>query len=493
MITQLKWLKMKFTLTTIAFCLSVQFSYAENNKVTPFLELPNLNLPDIQPKQPQIQPNLSLQSEQQNREKPPELNDDDLKQNLQLTEYIINQALLNKDWNTLARIIKFYPAMQGADPMLVKYIQGALYRQQGKHKQAIAAYQWMMDQEADLTMVRFDLAAMQFENKQYKDARKNFEMVSKAQDLPEYIQGYLQQYLMVITQQLEWSGSLELSAMYNDNVNQTSAERYINFGGLIFEKNTANLPKSAYGTGYDFTLNRQWNLQTHHFLTLSGQVAADFYDDASEYNEITAQLKTGYKFQNIKSWLKIEPMLSQRILDHDSYSQDWGVATEYGYILKPDWQLMANYLWSDRNYQSDDLLTYAGKTHAFSTTAVHFLHPNQVIFAGLSHQIEQLQDKSESSKRYGIQLGLIQQWQSGWNLRTNLGYAYRKFEDINIFNPQIRKDKELQANFSLGQQAWQWNGFSPKLNYSYVNIDSNREDLYSRKNHQIALSVESNF
>lgn len=58
--------------------------------------------------------------------------------------------------------------------MLALYAQGAVYRQQGKHKLAIQQYQNMLEKDASLDYVRFDLGAMLFENRQYRQAEKYF-------------------------------------------------------------------------------------------------------------------------------------------------------------------------------------------------------------------------------------------------------------------------------------------------------------------------------
>ncbi|HHP0302311.1 surface lipoprotein assembly modifier [Acinetobacter baumannii] len=457
------------------------------------LQLPQLTIPQIQTQQPEIKSNLNPQINSTD-EKMPELNDEDLKNNVQLTQYIINQALAHQDWNTLQRINKFYPAMQGADPMLVKYVQGTLYRQQAKHKKAIAAYQWMLNQEPTLHTVRFDLAAMQFENKQYKDAQHNFEIVQQTKESPDFIQHLIKQYLQAIDQQSQLSGTLQVGVAYNDNVNQGNDINTVLIQDLVeFEKSPDSLARSSWGYDYNLHLNKDWNIYKNHFLTLNSDISTDLYSSLPEYNEYIAQIKTGYKFQNVNSWLKIEPFISKRFLDNNSYSQDMGLQTEYGRWLQKKWQVIGNLAWIDRNYNASSYAGYEGNNYLLSGTAVHFLKQNQIVFAGLNYQQDKFEDTAESSKRYGVQFGAIQQWPSGWLMRINAGVGYKKYEDINVFKLSIRKDKEYQAGFSLENQAWQWNGFTPKLAYSFIKVDSNQADIYSKKINQLTLSLETSF
>ncbi|MFY3701891.1 hypothetical protein ACOTD6_30010, partial [Achromobacter xylosoxidans] len=67
---------------------------------------------------------------------PVELTDQDLARNLKLTERILNQAMLQEDWNTLRRVMRFYPWMTGVDPILRDYVHGALLRRDGRLAEA---------------------------------------------------------------------------------------------------------------------------------------------------------------------------------------------------------------------------------------------------------------------------------------------------------------------------------------------------------------------
>lgn len=503
-------LKNRLNLITFSLCslIVATSAYSAENVIQPqILELPKFNLPDIQ-QQPQIKSNIenATTAEQQ---QPQELNDEDLKQNIELAEFIIQQALQQKNWRTLKRIMQYYPDIPNADPMLVHYIRGAIYRNEAKHKKAITEYREMLNSAPDLTMVRFDLAAMQFENKQYRDAKQNFSIVQKTPDLPPEIQAYLQQYLMAIDKQKQLNGTLELGALYNDNVNQASDNKFLTLKTLaIIEnedgdeqlaivdiqipKDKASYPQSSFGYHYNLGLNKQWNIYANHFLTAGGSISTDLYEAAPDYNELLIQFKSGYQFQNVNSWLKAEPLIMKRLLDYDDYSLDKGMSLEYGRFIKQKWQLSGNYLWLDRSYDQG-LERYDGNTNIFSTTAVYFHNPQTALFSGLSYQDDDLNDQSESSKRYSIQFGAVKQWASGFNLKTNLSYAYRDFNAPNFLKGIIREDNEYQIGLDLSQQKWNWFGFTPKLTYSYLNVDSNIEELYSRKNHKIAFTLQTNF
>ena len=83
----------------------------------------------------------------------------------------INAAIIAKDWSRLEQLLKQYKQVADKDQTLYDYGLGALYRHQGKQKQAIALYRQILARQPDLHYPRFDLAMMLFEDKQYQAAK----------------------------------------------------------------------------------------------------------------------------------------------------------------------------------------------------------------------------------------------------------------------------------------------------------------------------------
>jgi len=120
-------------------------------------------------KDPQIQPDLLLNQ--------PSLNTPTtapVKEGSSLEESI-NFAIVSKDWQKLEKLLNQYRTTTNFDPILYDYGLGALYRYQGRQKEAIALYQQILKRQPDLHYPRFDLAMMLYEDKRYVEAKTELE------------------------------------------------------------------------------------------------------------------------------------------------------------------------------------------------------------------------------------------------------------------------------------------------------------------------------
>ena len=104
---------------------------------------------------------------------------------------------------------------------------------------------------------------------------------------------------------------------------------------------------------------------------------------------------------------------------------------------------------------------------------------------------DHLKDKSESSQSTGLRFGTIHT-NNFLNIRADLRYANRNFEDENFWYNEKRKDKIYETTVTVWQNKIQWKNFTPKLNYKYQNIDSNLE-LYTRNNSSFFLTIDKTF
>ncbi len=120
-------------------------------------------------KTPQIQPELLLNQ--------PSLNTPSvtpLAEGSSLEESI-NFAIVNKDWQMLENLLAQYRLTPNFDQTLYDYGLGALYRHQGRQKEAIALYQQLLERQPNLHYPRFDLAMMLYEDKRYTEAKIQLE------------------------------------------------------------------------------------------------------------------------------------------------------------------------------------------------------------------------------------------------------------------------------------------------------------------------------
>lgn len=424
--------------------------------------------------------------DQHKQTEPTNVTDEDLKRNPKMAEVIINASLQNRDWKTLQKVLPLYRQAAQHDPMLVLYAQGALYRQQGKHKQAIQAYQTMLEKDAHLDYVRFDLGAMLFENRQYRQAQEIFLSTKNNPEMDASFRMLAEQFLVQITKQDRVTGKAHIRMLHNDNVNQTTKGRYLNFAGLIFEKTP---PISSFGTNYALTLEQDYNLDKQHFVNWSVSVDGLNYASAHNFDEHSFNIDLNYKWQDIKSWFNFGPTVEWRWLNQDYYVDIYGISTNYGRWLSPRWQVNLNGRWMNKTYKNTAYQMFNGQTFSASSSLMYVLSANALIFGGLSVQKDDLNRKSEGFNQYGLNMGIYKEWQNGLNIISNMQMASRKYEQSLMH----RKDQRLNAMINIGHKKLNFFQIQPKLGFQYDDVDSNIDQFYTRKIKQWMLTFEKKF
>ena len=402
----------------------------------------------------------------------------------------INAAIIAKDWSRLEQLLKQYKQVADKDQTLYDYGLGALYRHQGKQKQAIALYRQILARQPDLHYPRFDLAMMLFEDKQYQAAKTELELAQPHLALP--LQRLVDQILANMQKAQRWQPSLNLSYESTDNVNQASDLKEIRLGNATFVRSGDSLPQSAHGIDYTLGASRELNLSSNHYLYSNFEVDGVDYWDNHDYSEITARANLGYRYKDIHQSWGIIPLFEQNWLGGDRYNQNYGATLEYNRQLNQQWQLSGNVGHIQKRYQDSSIADrYDGHSNSIAGLVLYQPKPNWLVYGGADYMRDDLSDEAESSNRKGIRLGGVYSTeQLVW--RGSMRYAKRDFWADNFWYNKKRHDDEYQFNASLSHKKLQWHGFKPKLNYSYQKIASNL-DLYDRQNNNWFISFDKSF
>jgi Thioredoxin domain-containing protein len=418
--------------------------------------------------------------------------EEELHKNPDLAEQLINTNLVNQNWNVLAELLPIYAQIEGHDPILLSYAQGAFYRHQGKHGLAIAEYRSILASSPELVYVRFDLAAMLFENKEYEAAKDQFHKV-KAADLPEPLPTVINQYLEAIQKQTGWDFNAGLQYTRTDNVNNASSIEEIKIGSLIFVKNEDALPQSANGISYNLGASRDIPLQGQHYAVFNTRLYGIDYWDNKDYSELTIRAGAGYKYQNFQTEFSLIPFIEQSWLGGQRYGFNQGIGLELRQWLNHQNQIAGTYHYINKSYINSAYKRYEGQLQHVSLSLIHFFSPTLIFIGGVDAQWDNLNGKDESSEKYGVHAGVIKEWGSSISTRTNVRFARRTFNDEHFLMPQTRKDNEYQLDLSFWHRKIYWRGITPRLNFRYIKIDSNIPEFYTRDSRQFFISFEKTF
>ncbi|QDQ88392.1 DUF560 domain-containing protein [Alcaligenaceae bacterium SJ-26] len=456
----------------------------------PFLPQPQTPTPSIVHRQP-AQP----------AQPPVELTDQDLAGDIKLTELILNQAMLQEDWDTLRRIMRFYPWMRGVDPVLRDYIQGALLRHDGRLADAIALYRQLVEQHPDLDYVRLELSTMLMEDRQFERSNAELALLHQRQLSDPAAQHSVEQYRQALAQQRRWNFRISAGLAYNNNVNSANRDRMLYLpvaaGGwtfwVPFAKGSDALPKSDWGLKYSGGANVERNIDGHHYYTLGADIDGVSYQEQRDYSDRTLTLRGGYKWQDADIWFSATPQVSQAWMGGRRYSHNHGLALEYGWRPSPDWQLMGAWLWLKRKYDDRDYAAYDGHLDILSLTAVRTLSPSLLAFGSLGLQRESTTAREYAYRFPWAQLGVVKTFGSTLGARLSARYGRQSYDQpYALFLNQERRDRELRLDASLWAPGFTIAGLEPKLNISYLRITSNLP-MYARDRTEVSLMFEKRF
>lgn len=405
----------------------------------------------------------------------------------------INHAILYRDWHSLEKLLPVYQNVKDYDKTLYGYAKGALYRSKYQHKKAVKAYQEIINDNPDLAYVRFDLGVMAFENKQYKTARKEILAAKDALEAP--MQRLAESYLAQIDKIERTSVNIKANYEQTDNVNNAPTSQVIQWQGKTWVRDEDSRPKSAKGVSYGVSASKTIAVADNHFITTDIQTEGVYYGNVKGFNEQNISAAMGYKYQDVKNSVSISPFFEKQWFDGDAYHDTTGFAIKATRHLSSSWQINGYLRYANKDYEIQQLArSYDAEVYSLGMGLSHAVRRNLVLFGGISYIQDDTKAEEKSSKSYGANIGLMAQKDDMVGGQLSLHYAWREFEAKDGFIYDfVRKDNEYAAQLALWSPKISYQNLMPKLNLQYHKIDSNMEQLYSRENTQIFVSMDKKF
>ena len=111
---------------------------------------------------------------------------------------------MERQWDFLAALLPVYQSIPAHNPTLYKYAHGALARTKAKHRQAVRDFGEILQKEPDLHYVRLDYMSMLFENRQYRQAKQQADILLSDSNTPEPIRQLAEQAKTAVDKQQKW-------------------------------------------------------------------------------------------------------------------------------------------------------------------------------------------------------------------------------------------------------------------------------------------------
>ncbi|MDO5059433.1 MAG: surface lipoprotein assembly modifier [Neisseria sp.] len=405
----------------------------------------------------------------------------------------LNRSLNERRYDRAAALLPRYRELPDADKVLADFAQGAIWREEGRHKEAVALYRKLLDGRPELQTVRLDLAAMLFEDRQDRDSGKLFDEAEQM-GLPEDVLPRIEQYREALAGRGSWQFSLGGGYVQDDNLNNVSDSKTIRlpqFGNLPFEKDEAYLPKSGRGAEYNISASRDISLTGNHYLALGASADGVLYWDNHDYDDVTFRLEAGYRNKSLKQDWSLVPFAEHRRTANERYYIRSGFDAAYSRWLSNRWRVSANGALAWKNYTGErtarDAAANVGVTYLAGSSAY--------LFGGVNYGRDKMHNRPESSSvRTGAYAGWGQSWPWHFGSRAVLSRYNERYDGEHyIFRDRRRKDKVLGTTLSLWNDKLSFWQITPRLNWRYTKVNSNLPDLHSYGKHKLFFSFEKSF
>ena len=408
-------------------------------------------------------------------------------------------SIKQKQWNAVVYFLDEYRTLTDADPLLLAYAKGALARIQGNMEQAATEYRQLLGLNPEFLPGQLELARVLFEDHQDKEAEVVFTQISAKLD-PDNEQQTgvyrtVESFRKALEQRRDWSTSIALGAVWNDNLNQSSESRtclLLSQGQCIYERKIPDAI-SATGLDYELTLNKHTPITSHNGLYFRSLLYGKSYDDYTDYNESTLITQLGYRYQDLDDQIQLAPSFEFSAYGNKAMYSALGLHGEWTHNFSNKQMLKVQGDYKELRYKKQNYERYNGPSYSANATMWQVLPNSWTLFGGVDGLDRQADDKPYGYLQLGVRLGVSKSFSNV--LSTTFFTSFREQTYKAYSNILGAKRNDHESSYTLVMKSPQLSilGFAPSLTIKHSNINSNVDWLYSRENNQVSLKLEKNF
>lgn len=408
-------------------------------------------------------------------------------------------ALQQKQWDAVIYFLEQYQTLPQADPLLIAYTLGALARQRGHMAEAQAAYQEVLRLNPSFLPGQLELARVLFEDHQNQPSQRLFEDISRQldQDNPQQA-GVIQTvelFLAALNQRVGWSGTIGIGSIWTDNLNQSAQSRsclLVYMNQCVYERKVPDAI-SAQGLDYELSLSKNTPLTGHNSLYFRALNYGKRYDDYADYNENTFLAEFGYQYQNLTQQFQLAPLVELSHYGDASMYQALGIHALWATQPSSTTLFRLQGRYKELEYLKAHYQHYDGPSLSLTGTLWKTLPDQWTLFAGLDALDKKAADKPYGYFQTGVSLGVIKTMAEHFQTTLIASVRDKKFDAYSAILGETREDQITTYQLIVKAPNASFLGFSPSLLLKHSRTESNVDWLYSHKNTQISLKIESQF
>ncbi|EJL38457.1 cytochrome c biogenesis factor [Caulobacter sp. AP07] len=409
-------------------------------------------------------------------------------------------SLARRQWPDARRFLKAYLALPERDPMLVRYAQGLLARQDGDLRAAERALRELLTLKPDFMPGRIELARVLFENQHDREALSAFQAILA--DLPTSepsgagVRRSVEGFVAALRQRGAWRGSLALGPGYNSNINQASGSYACLLPGpdglCFFDRKTPD-PLGAASVSFEAALNRRMPLRGSSGLSLRALAYGELYPEEGAYSQATLIAQAGFDYRTAGLALGVAPSLDIGTLGAQRLYDAPGVHIELSRAFGPSTLIKLEGDYKVLRYRQAAFAPLDGAQASLFLTALRGLKHGWTVFGGFDLADKDADQPVNAYRQAGLRLGAVTPTFAGLNANVFASVRRKRWDAVNETLEARRRDDEQAVTAIVRAPRLKMVGLTPSLTVQYAKVASSIDWLFSYEKVAASLKLERVF
>ena len=400
--------------------------------------------------------------------------------------------------NTAEMLLQRFP-LQGPNAVnRTLFIEGLILKKREALPQAATKFRAALANDPRLTLVRAELAKVLVRMNEPESAKHHLELLATEVQDPQQQAG-IRSFIDSLNTSHPFTFSGFVSIAPSSNINNGSSHDTVYSPGIagvngvdpLGTISAASQKQSGIGVVAGGSVGYSKNLSSHVQAVVAASASGTYYPltgltGAGLSQSAELRYLTGRGYVGLGGVASEGVDTLARALSYTSYGPR--MSQIHRLSERDQLQVSATYEW--RNYagspvNNGNALTLSSVfTHALDSSA------NVALILGYDSVTQQNAFNSYYGSTFG--LGFYKELPRGFTVQAQGSAHIAQFYDQNPFTLTTRYDDNLTSSLNLTKRDWNWFGFAPSLNYTYVRNFSNIS-LYDFESHSVDFRLTKDF
>lgn len=368
------------------------------------------------------------------------------------------------------------------------FILAMSLKAQGRHLEAIQLLRRLNTENPSFTRVRAELAHTLFLVGDHDAARFHFTDLHRNAASTDMRESF-DSYLTAIGRQRPYRLGGYVSIAPSTNINNRTTARTITVNGLPFTLGEESRARSGVGLSAGVWGERSFFFDDDMTATLAGRFDGTKYRQA-EFDRLQFNASAFLRRRMGVQTFGVGVIGDYHNYGHATYRHGKGGALEYGRILDGGRHLFTSMRVMRQSFPNAAFLD--GYQISGTVAGRQAFGPGHYLTVGMRLVTERTKARHYDYHGAGIFLSHSREWRGGFITQFEPSLLWRRYRaDDPLFDIR-RRDMEAGATVRLMHRKLNFEGFAPRLEYSYLRQASNHP-LQRRDNHSVNVVMTREF